>query len=331
MRLAATIPLAALLLAFSFLSGCPQQPDCGGHSLGEQWIADDNCNTCTCTEHGTACTEIACEPEDYCEEAADCEEKDLAHIMCVGHWECENNKCAWKCEESDAEGTGMTEMEAKEIAERYVRKMGQYRENTGINLKTASAEELECKGCWALKLEFDFLTDENAKEVKTAYALVEIREGEVAEHAISTTGSRAVEKGNNVKVHYVGTLDDGTEFDSSLGKEPLEFEAGAGEMIGGFDAAVIGMEIGEEKNVRLPPEEAYGEYNPALVMLVPRKQIVMEQELEAGLMVALNQPDGTLVPATILDFNADFVRLDLNPPLAGKALNFWIKVVEISG
>jgi FKBP-type peptidyl-prolyl cis-trans isomerase 2 len=140
-----------------------------------------------------------------------------------------------------------------------------------------------------------------------------------------------VKKGDNIKVEYVGTLSDGTVFDSTdKHGEPLEFEAGSGQLIAGFDDAVIGMNVGEEKEINLEPSDAYGDHNPQLIKKVPRTQLPKNEELDKGMMLMLTLPDGMQLSASIIELDDDSVTLDLNHPLAGKALNFKIKVVDIS-
>ena len=136
-----------------------------------------------------------------------------------------------------------------------------------------------------------------------------------------------VKKGDKVKVHYTGTLDDGTEFDSSEkhGK-PLEFEVGSGQVIKGFDDALMGMEKGEEKKVKLPPEQAYGDHNPDLVKKIPRDQI--PKEAKEGMMLGVTLPNSMQIPAKIVKMDDKEVTLDMNHPLAGKTLNFKLKLVE---
>ncbi len=138
-----------------------------------------------------------------------------------------------------------------------------------------------------------------------------------------------IKKGDKVKVHYTGTLDDGSVFDSSEGKDPLEFEAGTGKVIKGFDAAVLGMKKGEEKEVNIPAAEAYGEPNDQMKQKVPRDQLPQDQEPKVGTMLALASPDGQQVPARITEVTDKDITIDLNHPLAGKNLTFKIKVEEI--
>ena len=139
----------------------------------------------------------------------------------------------------------------------------------------------------------------------------------------------AIEKGNKVKVEYKGTLENGDEFDSSEKHgQPLEFEVCSGMMIKGFDEAVIGMEKDEEKNIKLTPEEAYGQINDKLIQKIPKTQLPPEQEPKVGMVLGVKLPDGQQIPARITQVNETDVTLDLNHPLAGKTLNFWLKVVN---
>ncbi|PIN73892.1 peptidylprolyl isomerase [Candidatus Woesearchaeota archaeon CG10_big_fil_rev_8_21_14_0_10_45_16] len=138
-------------------------------------------------------------------------------------------------------------------------------------------------------------------------------------------------KGKKVKIQYVGTFDDGSEFDSSEKHgQPLEFEVGEGQVIPGFENAVIGMEAGQEKEVVIKPAEAYGEHNPEFLKKVPRSQLPAEQEPQAGMMLGVGLPNGQQIPAVIAEVSDDDVTLDLNHPLAGKTLHFKIKVVEVN-
>lgn len=138
----------------------------------------------------------------------------------------------------------------------------------------------------------------------------------------------APKPGDTVHVHYRGTLDDGTEFDCSEGREPLEFEMGAGMVIPGFDAAVSEMEIGDSKTVTIPAAEAYGEHDEAGVQTFPM-DFFGGQTPEVGWAVELSTEDGQRVPATVAEVNADTVVLDFNHPLAGKNLTFELTLVEV--
>jgi len=139
-----------------------------------------------------------------------------------------------------------------------------------------------------------------------------------------------VKKGDKVKVEYVGTLEDGTVFDSSEKHgEPLEFEAGTGQLIKGFDDAVLGMKKGEEKEVKIAPKDAYGEHNPELVKEMPRGLFPQNQDIKAGMVFMMGLQDGRQIPVKISQVSDDTITVDLNPLLAGKTLIFKIKIVAI--
>ncbi|MBS3802727.1 MAG: peptidylprolyl isomerase [Candidatus Thermoplasmatota archaeon] len=140
-----------------------------------------------------------------------------------------------------------------------------------------------------------------------------------------------VQEGDTITVEYTGRLEDGTVFDSSdKHEEPLEFTVGEGKIIQGFDKAVIGMEVGEEKEITLPPEDAYGQHNPELVRDLPRNVFPEDQELQPGMVFMMALQDGRQVPVRIAKVAEEQVTVDLNSPLAGKTLNFTIKVVGIA-
>lgn len=140
-----------------------------------------------------------------------------------------------------------------------------------------------------------------------------------------------VKKGDTVQVEYEGTLEDGSVFDCTAkhNGQPLEFEAGSGKMIKGFDEAVLGMKKGETKTIKLPPEQAYGQPNPALFQKVPRAHMPKESEPKAGMMLIASLPTGEQIPARIVEVSKDRVTLDFNHPLAGQTLTFKIKIVGI--
>ncbi len=140
----------------------------------------------------------------------------------------------------------------------------------------------------------------------------------------------AVKDGDTVKVDYTGKLDDGSIFDSSENHgKPLEFQVGSGQVISGFNDAVLGMSEGDEKEFRIPPAEAYGNHDPTLVQKVPREIFPQDIELMSGLVFEAGLPTGEKVPAMIADVGEGTVTVDLNHPLAGKTLNFKIKLREI--
>ena len=136
-------------------------------------------------------------------------------------------------------------------------------------------------------------------------------------------------EGMKVSVHYVGTLDDGTVFDSSrVRDEPLEFICMAGQMIPGFDKAVCDMEVGETRNVHLEPADAYGEYDEELVHKVPQMLLLDADKLEVGMSVMLSSPTGWPMPALVIEKDDRTVTFDTNHPLAGEPLNFEIELLE---
>ncbi len=137
------------------------------------------------------------------------------------------------------------------------------------------------------------------------------------------------QQGDTVTVHYTGTLDDGEVFDSSRGRDPLEFEVGSGQVIPGFDRAVDGLEVGESRDVRLAPDEAYGEPREDLVVDVGRDQFPADAEPETGQQVQVQVAPGQNRIATIREIADDSITLDLNHPLAGRTLNFEVELVGI--
>lgn len=137
--------------------------------------------------------------------------------------------------------------------------------------------------------------------------------------------------GDTVEVHYTGSLDDGTVFDSSRDGDPLRFEVGSGQVIDGFDEAVKGMEEGEQKEVNLEPDEAYGERREDLVFDVERDDLPENFEPELGDRVAVEITEGEEVTARVVDTSSDAVTLDLNHPLAGRTLIFDLELVAVQG
>ncbi|WP_214456394.1 FKBP-type peptidyl-prolyl cis-trans isomerase [Flavihumibacter fluvii] len=138
-----------------------------------------------------------------------------------------------------------------------------------------------------------------------------------------------VQSGDTVRVHYHGRLTDGTTFDSSEGRDPLEFEVGSGMVIAGFDNGVIGMIIGDKRTVQIAVEEAYGPKNPEMVIEFPREQVPEGMSLEKGMRLNLNNSEGQVVPVVITEVLDETVLLDANHPLAGEDLVFDIELVEI--
>lgn len=137
-----------------------------------------------------------------------------------------------------------------------------------------------------------------------------------------------VESGNFVQVHYTGTFDDNTVFDSSDGKDPLEVLAGTGMLIKGFDEALIGMVDGEKKEITIEAKDAYGEPNDMLIQNVPRAELSDDMTPEVGMVLGVKAPNGQVFPATIKEVTEEEIVLDANHPLAGKTLHFKLELVS---
>ena len=135
--------------------------------------------------------------------------------------------------------------------------------------------------------------------------------------------------GDTVHIHYTGTLDDGTTFDSSAGRDPLSFELGSGQVIAGFDKAVDGMAVGDSKSVRIEPEDAYGERHEQAVQQVPMSALPEEIKPEVGMQLQSQSPDGQIMQLTVTEVADDSITVDANHPLAGQALTFDIELVKI--
>jgi peptidylprolyl isomerase len=136
--------------------------------------------------------------------------------------------------------------------------------------------------------------------------------------------------GDTLRVHYTGTLDDGTVFDTSQGRDPLEFTLGSGQIISGLDAGVTGMAVGESRTVRVEPEEAYGTHDPARVQAVPRASVPDHIPTEPGTQLQVQTQEGQTLNVTVAEVTEQEVILDANHPLAGKALTFEVELVEIA-
>ena len=140
-----------------------------------------------------------------------------------------------------------------------------------------------------------------------------------------------VKSGDKVKVHYHGKLTSGETFDSSSGREPLEFEVGSGSVIKGFDEGVTGMSVGEKKTIRIPFDEAYGARNPEMVIEMPKENFPKEMELEVGMPLMMSDQEGHQFQVAITEIRENSVMLDANHPLAGQDLVFDLELVDISG
>ena len=135
--------------------------------------------------------------------------------------------------------------------------------------------------------------------------------------------------GDTVRIHYTGTLDDGSTFDSSAGRDPLEFKLGSGQVIPGFDKGVDGMSVGEKKTIHIPADEAYGQMDDRAVQAIPRENIPDDIPLEVGIQLQMQSPTGQVMPVTVTEVTETEVTLDANHPLAGKDLTFELELVSV--
>ena len=136
--------------------------------------------------------------------------------------------------------------------------------------------------------------------------------------------------GDTVRIHYTSTLNDGTQFDSSVGRDPLEFAVGGGMVIPGFDSAVQGMTVGDSKSFTIEPEEAYGTKQDHLIQEVPRGALPEGLTPEVGMPLQSQSPDGQIMDLVITEVTYDTITVDANYPLADKALTFDIELVAIA-
>ncbi|NJO39126.1 MAG: peptidylprolyl isomerase [Cyanobacteria bacterium CRU_2_1] len=137
-------------------------------------------------------------------------------------------------------------------------------------------------------------------------------------------------QGDTVTVHYIGKLEDGTIFDSSDGREPLQFDIGSGNLIPGFEQAVVGMSPGESKTTKIPADEAYGPYYEERVLVVDREQIPPELPVDVGAELQIQQQEGLSIPVIVTEVTDSTITLDANHPLAGEDLTFEIQLVAIT-
>ena len=140
----------------------------------------------------------------------------------------------------------------------------------------------------------------------------------------------SVQPGNTIKIHYHGRLNDGTVFDSSNGRSPLEFTVGAGSVIKGFDEGVKGMAVGDKKTIEIPFVDAYGPEDPSMIIEFPKDRLPEDLHPEVGMQLNMNNASGEQFPVVVTEVTADAVVLNANHPLAGKDLIFDLELVEIA-
>ncbi len=140
--------------------------------------------------------------------------------------------------------------------------------------------------------------------------------------------AEAIKSGDTIAVNYTGKLENGVVFDSSEGREPLKFTVGTGQLIKGFDQAVIDMNVGDKKTVTIPPEEGYGPRNEDNVVELPKDTVPEDMELTVGMQLHLSDPNGNPVPAVVAEIGEDVIKMDINHMLAGKTLIFDIEILE---
>lgn len=140
--------------------------------------------------------------------------------------------------------------------------------------------------------------------------------------------AETIKAGDTISVNYTGRFEDGQVFDSSEGREPLKFTVGAGQLIKGFDDAVVGLKTGDKTTVTVAPEDGYGQYREDLLVDIPKANVPEDLGVEVGKRFNLRDQSGRPVPAVVVEITEEAVRMDANPPLAGKTLVFDIEVVE---
>ncbi len=138
------------------------------------------------------------------------------------------------------------------------------------------------------------------------------------------------QQGDTVKIHYTGKLEDGSIFDSSEGRDPLEFTIGSGQVIPGFEEAVMGMAGGDKKEVTISADKAYGQRNEEMIIQAPLDQVPADMNPEVGQQLQMAGPGGETVIVQVTEVTDDHITLDANPPLAGKDLTFAIELVSIA-
>jgi len=140
--------------------------------------------------------------------------------------------------------------------------------------------------------------------------------------------SEPIRVGDTISVSYRGKFENGEVFDTSEGRAPLKFTVGAGQLIAGFDKAVLGMQVGDKKSFTVSPEEGYGEHRDDLIIDMPKTYIPPDMDLYEGLQVQLQDNEGNPIPAIVIAVGDDAIKMDVNHPLAGETLSFDIEIVE---
>ena len=138
-----------------------------------------------------------------------------------------------------------------------------------------------------------------------------------------------VKTGDTVRIHYTGTLSDGTKFDSSDGRDPLSFQLGAGQIIPGLEKEIAGMAVGDQKTVTVAADDAYGQRDPQQVQQVPRNALPPDLEPQVGMQLQAQTPNGVPVQLIVIEVAEDTITVDANHPLAGHDLTFAVEMVEI--
>jgi FKBP-type peptidyl-prolyl cis-trans isomerase 2 len=141
--------------------------------------------------------------------------------------------------------------------------------------------------------------------------------------------AKTAQSGDTVVIHYSGKLESGEVFDTSKGKSPLEFQLGAKKVIPGFENGIMGMKVGEEKVFTIEPKDGYGERSENYVKDVPRKSVPKELDVHKGMILLFKREDGITMPATVVEFTDEALKVDFNHPLAGKKLTFTVKLIEV--
>jgi peptidylprolyl isomerase len=159
---------------------------------------------------------------------------------------------------------------------------------------------------------------------------LQVRFAKSADQKFIVYMAQEVKAGDTVKVHYHGRLNDGTTFDSSEGRAPLEFEVGSGMVIKGFDEGVMGMTVGQKKTIEIPVDDAYGPKDPEAIIEFPIDRFPPGMQPEVGMQLAMNNGEGQQIPVVILEVKPEVVVLDANHALAGQDLIFDLELVDIN-